>query len=81
MFFYSWICYHHDHPDVCSFLAAGPGLDQSGFDGEEIIRIHLICTTGRQNHQVLNTGAVPLTSYMHTFPEEQDHNATVHCQC
>lgn len=43
-----------------SCVSTGPGLDQSGPDGEEIIRVHLICTKGLQNEQVftipLNTG-------------------------
>lgn len=33
-------------------LSAGQGLDQSGPDGEEIIRVHLLRTEGLQNHQV-----------------------------
>lgn len=44
-------------------FAAGPGLDQSGFDGEEIIRVHLIRAAGRQNHQVLSSGAASRSSH------------------
>lgn len=35
-----------------SHLSAGPGLDQSGPDGEKIIRAHFISTAGPQDHQV-----------------------------
>lgn len=50
IFFHAWLLL----PSQCVWplFTAGPGLDQSGFDGEEIIRVHLICTEGRQNHQV-----------------------------
>lgn len=43
-------------------LSAGPGLDQSGPDGEEISRVCFLCAKGPQNHQVL----CPLLTYTHT---------------
>lgn len=68
IFFHAWLLLPSQC--VCRLSAAGPGLDQSGFDGEEIIGVHLICTEGRQNHQVWSWSSL-MTSYTHWYQKQQ----------
>lgn len=59
------------------FGSAGPSMDQSGPDGEEIIRIHLICSEGPENNQVWVTHSLDLV------PEgnEQKKTCLIMCEC